>query len=443
MIKQHITNIRNKFAGSPIIVVGPVMCLVVGLLSGAASALLKWLIGHMSELARSLMNIERGNWMLILLPVAGIVLTGIFCRYVLRRNIEHSSEKIKESLHKGMDNVSGKLIYGPLIASTFTLGFGGSAGSEGPIATVGAALGGNISRKLGLSDDIVRVMIGCGAGAGIAGIFKAPVGGMLFTLECMAMPLSTLAVIGILATCMVSSLTAYVLSGYVPDLSLERFVPQSTHYIPAVILLGLVCGFYALYYNATGRAVARRLGAMSNPWVRNVASGLGVGLLLFMFPALYGEGYGVVADLMNKPDYVLGDYSPLYFLKEYHGYGLLLIAVGVLLVKGMAAYGSNSGGGVAGDFAPTLFAGAIMGYVVVLAARTLLHVELPMPVFVLGGMAGVMAGAVKAPLMAIFLTVEMTASYEYLLPVSIAGILGYAVVKIAEVRKSRVLSAKQ
>ncbi|MDE6286751.1 MAG: chloride channel protein, partial [Muribaculaceae bacterium] len=422
MIKQHIVNLRDKFAGSPIIVVGPVVCLVVGLLTGAAAALLKWLIGHMSELAKSLMHLESGNWTLIVLPVIGIVLTGIFCRYVLRRNIEHSSEKIKNALHHGMDNVSGKLIYGPLIASTFTLGFGGSAGSEGPIATVGAALGGNISRKLGLSDDIVRVMIGCGAGAGIAGIFKAPVGGMLFTLECMAMPLSTLAVIGILATCMVSSLTAYVLSGYVPDLSLERFVPQSTQYIPAVILLGLICGFYALYYNATGRAVARRLGAMANPWVRNVASGLGVGLLLFMFPALYGEGYSVVADLMNKPDYVLGDYSPLYFLKEFHGYGLLLIAVGILLVKGIAAYGSNSGGGVAGDFAPTLFAGAIMGYVVVLASRTIFGVELPMPVFVLGGMAGVMAGAVKAPLMAIFLTVEMTASYEYLLPVSIAGI---------------------
>ncbi len=431
MFKQHLINIRSKFAGSPIIVVGPVMCLLTGLLTGAAAALLKWLIGHMSSLALGIMNVERGNWMLILLPVVGIVLTGIFCRYVLRRNIEHASDKIKTALQHGMDKISGKLIYGPLIASTFTLGFGGSAGSEGPIAAVGAALGGNISRKMGLPDHIVRVMIGCGAGAGIAGIFKAPVGGMLFTLECMAMPLSTLAVIGILATCMVSSLTAYVLSGYVPDLSLERFVPQSTHYIPAVILLGVACGAYALYYNATGRAVARRLEAMANPWVRNVLSGLGVGLLLFMFPALYGEGYDVVADLMNKPDYVLGDYSPLYFLKEFHGYGLLLIALGILMVKGMAAYGSNSGGGVAGDFAPTLFAGAIMGYVVVLGASTLFHVELPMPVFVLGGMAGVMAGAVKAPLMAIFLTVEMTASYEYLLPVSIAGILSYAVVVVA------------
>ena len=421
---------RQRFVAAPIMVVGPAMCLVVGLLSGAASALLKWLIGHMSHFALGLMNVERGNLMLVVLPVVGIVLTGIFCRYVLRRDIEHSSEKIKTALHHGMDNVSGKLIYGPLIASTFTLGFGGSAGSEGPIAAVGAALGGNISRRLGLSDNIVRVMIACGAGAGIAGIFKAPVGGMLFTLECMAMPLSTLAVIGILATCMVSSLTAYVLSGCVPDLSLEQFVPQSLDYIPAVMLLGLCAGFYSIYYSATGTRTARRLTALANPWARNVVSGLAVGVLLFLFPALYGEGYGVIDDLMNRPGYTLGDYSPLYFLSDFHGYGILIISAGLLLVKGVAAFASNSGGGVAGDFAPTLFAGAIAGYLFVSGAHTLLGIELPMPVFVLGGMAGVMAGAVRAPLMAIFLTVEMTASYEYFLPVTVAGIISFAVVQI-------------
>lgn len=425
-VKQNIDHMRQRFAGAPEYIVWPAMCLCVGLLSGAGAALLKWMIGHMSDIAMDMMSLKRGNWWLIVLPVIGISICGLFCRYVLHANIEHSSDKIKRKLREGVDYLSPKLIYGPIVASSFTLGFGGSAGSEGPIATVGAALGGNISRWLGLPTDMVRVMIGCGAGAGIAAIFKAPVGGMLFTLECMSMQLSTIAVIGILATCMAASLTAYVLSGCVPDLSLLQFAPQNLDQAPAVLLLGVLCGIYALYYNLTGHAMERFLLGVRNPWLCNVLSGASLGLLLFLFPALYGEGYDVIGNLMNKPGYTLGDYSPLYALSGMGEGGLLLVAVGLLLVKGVAAYATNSGGGVAGDFAPTLFAGAICGYLFVEVAR-LMGVDLPMPVFVLGGMAAVMAAAVDAPLMAIFLTVEMTASYEYFLPVTIAGISSFAV----------------
>lgn len=425
---------RRRFAALPALVLWPVMCLIVGLLCGAASALLKWLIGHMSEIALGMMDMTGGNRMLIVLPIAGIVLTGIFTRYVLRDDIEQGSEKIKDSVKRGDLDVSAKLAYGPLIASTLTLGFGGSAGSEGPIAAIGASLGGNISRRLGLSPDVVRMMIGCGAAAGIAGIFKAPVGGMLYTLEYMGMALTTLPVLAILATCMVASLTAYVLSGYVPDLSLMRFVPQESSYLPAVALLGVLCGLYSIYYTGSGAYAQRHLRALRNPWVRNVASGAVVGVLLFLFPALYGEGYSVVADVMNKPHYTLGDYSPLYHLGNLGAEGLIVIAAGVLLCKGVAAYSTTGGGGVAGTFAPSLFAGAIAGYLFTLAARVWFGVELPMPVFVLGGMAAVMGGSVKAPLMAIFLVVEMTASYEYLLPVAVAGVISYAVVRVKGLR---------
>lgn len=421
---------RQRFASAPMLYVGPAMCLIVGLASGAAAALLKWLIGHMSDLAHKMMHISSGNWMLIVLPVIGILLAGMFQRYVLRRNIEHGSDIITDNLRKGDNYVSPKFIYGPLLASTFTLGFGGSAGSEGPIATCGAALGGNMSRWLGLGQDKVRMMIACGAAAGIAGIFKAPVGGMLFALECMAVPLTTLQVIAILATCLISSLTAYVLSGSVPDLSLLRFVAQSYDYLPPVLLLGIVSGIYAIYYNKTGMFVRHKLEAMKSPWLRNISSGLLVGVMLFIFPALYGEGYNVIGRLMNEPGYILGSYSPLYGLGKFGLWGLILVAAGILLCKGAAAYGTNSGGGVAGDFAPTLFAGAIMGYVFVGASQALVGTTLPMPVFVLAGMAGVMAGAIGTPLMAIFITIEMTASYEYLLPVTISGLTSFALVSI-------------
>lgn len=428
-IRDLARRLRLKFVSAPDLFVGMSMCLIVGLVSGASAALLRWLIQHMSHVAHSMMQLEKGNWMLILLPVAGIVCTGIFTRYILRDDIEHASDKINDRLHRGITYISPKLIFGPIVASTMTLGFGGSAGAEGPIATVGAALGGNLSRLIGLPDHKVRVLIACGAAAGIAGIFQAPVGGMLYALEYMGLTLTTIPVIGILATCMVASLTAYVLSGCVPDLSLTRFVPQSLDYLPAVVLLGLCCGFYSLYYNYTGHRAAGRLVAIGNPWMRNVVSGLWVGVLLFLFPALYGEGYEVVNNLMNRADYTLGDYSPLYVLNHWGDYGLLLIGLGLLMAKGVAAFSSNSGGGVAGDFAPTLFAGAIAGYLFVMAAKSLFGVGLPMPVFVLGGMAAVMGGTIGAPLMAIFLTIEMTASYEYLLPVSLAGMVSFCVVK--------------
>ncbi len=422
--------LRQRFASAPLIFVGPAMCLIVGLASGAAAALLKWLIGGMSAIAHRMMDIDRGNLLLFVLPVGGILLAGMFQRYVLRRNIEHGSDKIKEKLQKGDFYVSPKLTYGPLIASTFTLGCGGSAGSEGPIATCGAALGGNLSRWLGLDREKIRVMIACGAAAGIAGIFKAPVGGMLFALEYMAVELTTVSVVAILTTCLISSLTAYVLSGCVPDLSLLRFVPQSYGYLPAVFLLGLCCGVYAIYYNYTGLKARARLESLANPWLRNLVSGASVGVVLFLFPALYGEGYGVIDSLMNMPGYTLGNYSPLHFLDKLGDSGLLLLALGLLLCKGFAAYSTNSGGGVAGDFAPTLFAGAILGYVFVGASHAYFDFEVPMPVMVLGGMAGVMAGAVRCPLMAIFITIEMTASYEYLLPVTLAGLVAYAVVRM-------------
>ncbi|MDE6542326.1 MAG: chloride channel protein [Muribaculaceae bacterium] len=432
-LREHLSRARLRFVAAPVYVVGPAMCLAVGLVTGVGSAVLKWLIEHTHTLALGMMNAERANWMLIALPVVGIVLTGLFTHYVLHRDIEHSTDKIRDDLRRGIDYISPELMYGPIIASSLTLGFGGSAGSEGPIVSVGAAVGGNLARRLGLSDHMVRIMIACGAAAGIAGIFKAPVGGMLFALECLGMQLTTLPVIGILATCIVASLTAYVLSGCVPDLSLVRFVPQSLDYLPAVVLLGLFCGVYSIYYSRTGLGTERWLLGVSDRRVRNVVSGLTVGVLLFLFPALYGEGYAVIDKLMNTPGYTLGEYSPLYALGHLGHYGLLLIAVGLLLVKGIAAYATNSGGGVAGDFAPTLFAGAIAGYLFVTAAQTLLDCALPMPVFVLGGMAGVMAGAVRAPLMAIFITVEMTASYEYFMPVTIAGIISYGVVMLHRV----------
>lgn len=405
------------------------LCLVIGLLTGSFAALLKLMIEAVSRWLTDGLATSHGNWILLVLPVAGILLTGIFTRYILKDNISHATDKIKRQLAAHVDYLSPKLIFGPMIASTLTLGFGGSAGSEGPIATVGSAIGGNLSRWCGLPPRIITMMIGCGAGAGIAGIFKAPVGGMLFTLECLGLPLSTASVVALLATCVISALTAVGLSGGLLDLPFIKHAPFPHEYLPAVVLLGACCGIYALYYRSTGATAGRMLESIKNHWIANAASGTIIAIMLFIFPALYGEGYQVMGSLLNNPTPAIGYCGPLYFLRN-DPYTLMLIAAGILLCKGVAAYSTNSGGGVAGEFAPALFAGAMAGWLFATLANTAFGLELPVGVFVLSGMAAVMGQAVNAPLMAIFLAVEMTASYDYFLPVGIAGASSWITVKL-------------
>ena len=276
------------------------------------------------------------------------------------------------------------------------------------------------------------MMIWCGSAAGVAGVFTAPVGGMLFAVECMGIQLTALSAVAILCTCIVSSLTSYVLSGCVPSLPLAGMVPQDTGYIVAVLLLGLCCGAYALWYGGTGRAMERFLQGLPNRWVRGLVSGAAVGVLLFLFPSLYGEGYDVIASMADAHGGMLGEYSPFALFQDDGIRSLLLAGAGVLMVKGVAAFGSISGGGVGGDFAPTLFAGAVAGFVFTGAARVFFGVELPVQVFVVSGMAAVMAAVLRAPLMAIFLVVEMTATHAYFLPVAVAAMVSFAVVEIRD-----------
>ncbi len=423
---------RIKFSAAPLVITGPAMCLSVGVACGLAASLLKWLINYVSDVVRDVSGAAHGNAVVIALPIIGVMLTVVFSYYVMHSDFEYSGEKIKTLLRHGDTAISPKLTYGTIIANALTLGFGGSAGVGGPIANVGASLGSNISRRMGLSDGFVRMMIWCGSAAGVAGVFTAPVGGMLFAVECMGIQLTALSAVAILCTCIVSSLTSYVLSGCVPSLPLEGMVPQDTGYIVAVLLLGLCCGAYALWYGGTGRAMERFLRGLPNRWVRGLVSGAAVGVLLFLFPSLYGEGYDVIASMADAHGGMLGEYSQFAVFQDDGIRSLLLAGAGVLMVKGVAAFGSISGGGVGGDFAPTLFAGAVAGFVFTGAARVFFGVELPVQVFVVSGMAAVMAAVLRAPLMAIFLVVEMTATHAYFLPVAVAAMVSFAVVEIRD-----------
>lgn len=275
---------------------------------------------------------------------------------------------------------------------------------------------------------MAMMMVALGAGAGIAGIFKSPVGGVLFTIEILRVQLSTMLVVGLFASCIVASMTAYLWSGCTPDVAFiptESFEPSI---IPAILLLGVFCGLYGTYYRYTVQRTRRMLEAIRNHWWRNLTAAIGLGVIVFLFPVLYGEGYGIIGSVINEraPDLLR---NSLLSSAQAHVWMMPVFLAGVLLLKGIAATLTNSGGGVAGDFAPTLFAGCIAGFFFATLANHF-SAGLDQQVFALAGMAGTMSAIMRAPLMAVFITAEMTWNYEFFLPLALASGVAYLISRL-------------
>ena len=391
--------------------------IISGILIGCGATALKHLIALISGLFVSGIHAHGANYILLAVPLTGIMLSGMMSKYVFKVPMEYATERIRNDISAGARRMKRRLTVAPILTSGVTLGCGGSAGAEGPIAYSGAAIANNVGRLFRIPANMLTVMIACGAGAGIAAIFKAPVGGMLFTIEVLGMELGVASILLLTAMCLISALTAFILSGYTPDLVFhETAAATDIGFLAAAAVLGIFCGLYSLYYLNTGLYLRRRLQHIAVPWRRNLIAGVILSTGVFCFPALYGEGYGLVEEIIN------GAASGLTYGMPFHlGNGLIPVAVGILLIKSIATYATNSGGGVAGDFAPTLFAGCIAGLLFASVSGMTPHTGS----LALAGMAGVMAGAIRAPYMAIFLTVEMAASPGLLLPVTVTAATSY------------------
>lgn len=406
-----------------------ILAAVIGLLSGGCAWLLKHMIAYVSGLFTSGVRDGVFNLWLLVIPVAGLVLTGLLCRYVFHRNLSHGVRTLMERLSCHDYDMKPWHIVTPMLASTVTLGFGGSAGSEGPIACTGAAIGGNMGRWFGLTPRQVMLLIGCGAGAGIAGIFKAPLGGALFTIEVLRIPMGTVQVLMVLVSSIVAGVTAYMLGGCTMDLDLTAAFPRVDNSMVLLALaLGVFCGLYSLYYSFVMKWMERTLSRIRNPLALNVAGGVVLAVAIFLFPSLYGEGYGVIARVLNGDADavaacgVLGEASPALPL-------LVGACLCVVALKCFATGATNNGGGVSGEFAPTLFAGCVAGLLFALGAEWIFGLSLPVGLCALIGMCGVMSGAIRAPLMAIVLTVEMADAFGCFMPVMITGAVAFGVVR--------------
>ena len=417
---------RERHIGERTFVV--MLALVIGIVSGLAAVLLKWLIATISGFLTSHVQAWHSNWLYLVLPAVGVGLASLYVRYVVRDNISHGVTRVLYAIALKKSRLKIHNMYASLISSSVTIGFGGSVGAEGPIVFTGAAIGSNLGQAFRLSPHTLMMLVGCGAAAGIAGIFKAPIAGLLFTVEVLMLDLTAGSAIPLIVASVAGATVSYAFTGYQVEFFFSQNEPFYTSRIPYVILLGVFCGLVSVYFIKVIGAVEGAFGRIGSRRVRFVLGGLMLSLLIFLFPPLYGEGYGTINHLLAGDVTALFDGSMFYDMRHSVPMVLALLAA-LMLFKVFATSATNGGGGVGGTFAPSLYVGCVAGFLFAYFLNTLgaFNGEIPLSTknFVLMGMAGVMAGVMHAPLMAIFLTAEMTGGYGLFLPLLIVSAVSY------------------
>ncbi len=407
------------------------LALIVGILCGSAALLLKTLIHFFSDIVTSHINITQGNYLYIIYPVVGIILASLFVRYIVKDNISHGVTRVLHSISQNKSRLKRHNIYSSIMASSVTIGFGGSVGAEGPIVYTGSAIGSNLGQMFRLSPRILMILVGCGAAAGIAGIFKAPIAGMLFTIEVLMLDLTTVSIMPLLIASITSATMAYVFTGY----DFEFFFVQSesfaTNRIPFVILLGIFCGMSSLYFTRVMNMMENVFKKIGTPWKKTLVGGLILSGLIFLFPPLFGEGYSAIIDLLGGNPSSIANGSIFYGDKDDVWFIIIFIGL-IILTKVFATSATNGGGGVGGTFAPSLYVGCMSGFFFAFLLNHLFGLDLSIKNFALMGMAGVMSGVMHAPLMAIFLTAELTGGYDLFLPLLIVSTISYGTIKLFE-----------
>ena len=406
------------------------LAVLVGLLCGCAAILLKTLI-HWIQTGLTSWFRDPEDWLFLLVfPGIGMLLSMLFVRYVLKDDISHGVTKVLQAVSKNESNIKPHNTWSSIAASSVTIGFGGSVGAEAPIVYSGAAIGSAVARWAGLSYKNVTMLLGCGAAAAIAGIFKAPLAGVLFTLEILLFNMSMNAILPLLLSSVTATVVTYFFMGTEVQFagSIEAFRMAN---IPFYLALGVFCGFMSLYFIRVTLMVEDRMRRFHSPYRRWLLCAVLLGVLIFLFPPLYGEGYqSLTAMLNNNP----GAVSRAIFGDRLlaNNWLFLLYFAAILLFKVFATAFTNAGGGVGGTFGPTLVSGGLAGFVIARLINLTGIAVVPEANFVLVGMGGLMAGVMQAPMTAIFLIAEITGGYELLIPLIVTSAVSYGTLRFFE-----------
>ena len=410
-----------------------ILALVVGIVGGFAALLLKTLIHLISSALTAHVAQTEGNYIFLIYPVIGILISVLYVKYVIRDNISHGVTRVLYAISQNKSRLKPHNMYSSLIASSVTIGFGGSVGAEGPIVATGAAIGSNIGQLFRLSPRILMILVGCGAAAGIAGIFKAPIAGMLFTLEVLMIDLTTVSVMPLLISSITAATIAYIFTGYDVEFLFIQSEDFLTSRIPYAILLGLFCGAVSLYFTRVMLRMESFFGkTLKTQWKKTLIGGILIAGLVFLFPPLYGEGYSSINELLGgEPSSIVN--SSIFYSDGSHTWFILLFIGCIILLKAFATSATTGAGGIGGTFAPSLYVGCMAGFFFAFLFNFVWpDLNLSLKNFALMGMAGVMSGVMHAPLMAIFLTAEMTGGYDLFLPLLIVSTISYGTIKFFE-----------
>ncbi|BAX79238.1 chloride channel protein [Labilibaculum antarcticum] len=404
---------------------------LVGLLSGIAALVLKNTIHFTHHFLTHRLHVDSANLLYLAYPAIGILLTVLFVKFFVKDNIGHGVSRILYAISKKNSHIKSHNNYSSIIASTLTIAFGGSVGSEAPVVLTGASIGSNLGRMFHMNQKIITLMVGCGAAGAIGGIFNAPIAGMVFTLEVLMLDLTMASLIPLLISSISAASVSYFFMGKVFLLSYAVKEPFVINNIPYYIILGVFAGMVSLYFTRFSMYLETIFDKITNCYRKMLVGGILLGVMIFLFPSLYGEGYNTIQALLNGNYTELVNNSIFYFLKD-HYWLLLGYAVLIIVFKVIASTVTTSSGGVGGIFAPSLFLGGISGFFLARVINGFNLVKLSESNFTLIGMAGVMAGVLHAPLTAIFLIVEITGGYALFIPIMITATIAYLTIMYFE-----------
>ncbi|MFI3287728.1 MAG: chloride channel protein [Rikenellaceae bacterium] len=401
-----------------------ILAVVVGVLAAIAGHLLKQAIHAVQGVAESFTSISNVNWLYLVFPTIGITLTVLIVRYLVRDNISHGIARIFYAISRKKSRIKFHNTYSSVISSATTIGFGGSVGAEAPIVLTGAAIGSNLGQALRLRYNLITLLVGCGAAAAIAAVYKAPIAGFAFVLEVLMLELTFTSVVPLLIASVTAATVTYLMVGvepffgnYTPVFKLDNVLYYGA--------LGVLGGVLSYFFTRATLWLERFFKRYRKAWKRVLIGGAVLGALIFVFPPLYGEGYTTISSLLSGESSEIFNHSLFYGISD-HISTLLLYVVGILFFKVIATTVTNASGGVGGVFAPSLFFGAMMGYLFAVSCNYFFGTELPIGNFTLVGMAAIMSGVMKAPMTSMFLVAELTGGFQLFLPLMLASAVSFA-----------------
>lgn len=409
------------------------LSLLVGVFTALAALLLKTLIHLIQNFLTDKFTSTEANYLYLVYPVAGIFIAGWFVRNIVKDDISHGVTKILYAISRRQGRIKRHNIWSSTIASSITIGFGGSVGAEAPIVLTGSAIGSNLGSLFKMEHRTLMLLVGCGAAGAVAGIFKAPIAGLVFTLEVLMLDLTMSSLLPLLISSVTAATVSYVATGSAAMFKFHLDNPFEMGLIPYVILLGVFCGLVSFYFTRAMNTVEGVFAKLNGPYRRFLLGGIMLSILIFLFPSLYGEGYDTIELLLNGTSNQ--EWDTVMNNSFFYGYGnmLLVYLIFIILFKVFATSATNGGGGTGGIFAPSLFLGCIVGFVFSYFSNTFqLTPDLPEKNFALMGMAGLMSGVMHAPLTGVFLIAELTGGYDLFLPLMIVSVCSYLTIMIFE-----------